>query len=163
MGTVHTGVAAGARYKYELVTANGRLILKTDPMAFALGRPPERPASWRPHRPTSGGTRLAGGPAQTDLSRVPLAAYEVHLGSWRHRPHEDGGTRPLTYLELAEELPPYVAEMGFTHVEMMPVAEHPFAGSWGYQISGYYRRRRALGLPTKPGPSSTPCISGASG
>jgi 1,4-alpha-glucan branching enzyme len=142
------GVAAGAHYKFELVTANGRLILKTDPMAFALETPPGTASVVTPAPAHEWGDDgwLAARP-MTDLSRVPLAAYEVHLGSWRHRPDEHGGTRPLTYLELAEELPPYVAEMGFTHVEMMPVAEHPFAGSWGYQISGYYAPTSRFGTP----------------
>ena len=76
-----------------------------------------------------------------------MAAYEIHLGSWRHTEDADGSTRPLTYRELAEQLPDYVADMGFTHVEMMPVAEHPFSGSWGYQVSGYYAPTSRFGTP----------------
>ena len=142
------GVAAGAHYKYELVTAEGRLILKTDPMAFALEPPPATasvvvgdPAhewadqSWMDVR------------AGTDLLRAPMSVYEVHLGSWRHTGDGDGPTRPLTYRELAEQLPEYLADLGFTHVEMMPVAEHPFSGSWGYQVSGYYAPTSRFGSP----------------
>jgi 1,4-alpha-glucan branching enzyme len=68
-----------------------------------------------------------------------MSVYELHLGSWRHTDDGEGGARrPLSYLELAEDLPAYLLELGFTHVEFMPVAEHPFSGSWGYQVSGYY-------------------------
>jgi 1,4-alpha-glucan branching enzyme len=142
------GVVAGAHYKYELVAADGRLILKTDPMAFAMEEPPATAsvvvgdsahewddAAWLEQR------------AGTDLLRAPLAVYEVHLGSWRHTSDGAGGERPLTYRELAVQLPDYVAEMGFTHVEMMPVAEHPFSGSWGYQVSGYYAPTSRFGPP----------------
>jgi 1,4-alpha-glucan branching enzyme len=142
------GVAAGARYKYELVTATGELILKTDPLAFALEHPPATASvvvgdsahDW------GDGAWLAAR-AGTDLLRVPVSAYEVHLGSWRHTEGDDGAPRPLTYRELAGQLPDYVADMGFTHVEMMPVAEHPFAGSWGYQVSGYYAPTARFGTP----------------
>ncbi len=142
------GVTAGARYKYELIAADGRLILKTDPMAFAMEPPPATAsvvvgdqahdwgdAAWLEQR------------AGTDPLRAPMAVYEVHLGSWRHTADGAGGERPLTYRELAIQLPEYLAEMGFTHVEMMPVAEHPFSGSWGYQVSGYYAPTSRFGPP----------------
>jgi 1,4-alpha-glucan branching enzyme len=142
------GVAPGARYKYELVTAAGRLILKTDPMAFALEPPPATASVVVPDpvHQWNDDSWLATR-AVTDPLRLPLAAYEVHLGSWRHHQNDDGSSRPLTYLELAEQLPEYVAEMGFTHVELMPVAEHPFSGSWGYQVSGYYAPTSRFGTP----------------
>jgi 1,4-alpha-glucan branching enzyme len=76
-----------------------------------------------------------------------MAVYEIHLGSWRWSTDQRGGRRPLTYLELAEQLPEYVADLGFTHVEMMPVAEHPFGGSWGYQVSAYYAPTSRYGTP----------------
>ena len=142
------GVAEGARYKFELVTADGRLILKTDPMARAMEVPPATASvvvadprhewgdqTWREARPN------------TDLLRAPMTIYEVHLGSWRHANDGDGPSRSLSYLELAEQLPDYVADMGFTHVEMMPVAEHPFSGSWGYQVTGYYAPTSRFGTP----------------
>ena len=133
------GVEPGARYKFELVTADDRLVLKTDPMAFQMEVPPATasivvgdPAhrwadeAWLERRATA------------DLLHGPMAIYEMHLGSWRWTEDGQGGRRPLTYRELAEQLPAYLADLGFTHVEFMPVAEHPFSGSWGYQVSGYY-------------------------
>ena len=85
--------------------------------------------------------------AQGDPLAKPMSIYEVHLGSWRWTTGGPGGTRPLSYLELADELPRYVAEMGFTHVEFLPVAEHPFGGSWGYQVSAYYAPTARFGTP----------------
>ena len=142
------GVAAGAHYKYELVTAEDRLILKTDPMAFALEAPPET-ASVVVADPAHEWMDDAWmqGRAHCDQLREPMAVYELHLGSWRHVGNGAGSDRRLTYRELAEELPAYVADLGFTHVEMMPVAEHPFSGSWGYQVSGYYAPTSRFGSP----------------
>jgi 1,4-alpha-glucan branching enzyme len=142
------GVGAGAHYKFELVAADGRLILKTDPMAFALEPPPGTDSVVAPDPQHAWGDQswLDGRP-NTELLRAPMAIYEVHLGSWRHRAAEDGSSRPLSYRELADELPDYVADLGFTHVEMMPVAEHPFGGSWGYQVSGYYAPTSRFGSP----------------
>jgi 1,4-alpha-glucan branching enzyme len=142
------GVTPGARYKYELVTADGRLIQKTDPMAFALEAPPATASVVvaDPAHEWGDGAWLARR-ADTDLLRRPMAVYEVHLGSWRHTGEGDGPIRPLTYRELADQLPDYVADLGFTHVEMMPVAEHPFSGSWGYQVSGYYAPTSRFGTP----------------
>jgi 1,4-alpha-glucan branching enzyme len=142
------GVAIGARYKFELVTSDGRLILKTDPMAFAL-EPPPATASLVVGDPQHqwGDQTWLDSRAKRELLRSPLAVYEVHLGSWRHTAAADGSMRPLTYRELAEQLPIYVADLGFTHVEMMPVAEYPFSGSWGYQVSGYYAPTSRFGSP----------------
>jgi 1,4-alpha-glucan branching enzyme len=140
------GVEAGARYKYELVTADGRLILKTDPFAFFMEEPPgtasivcdDATHQWSDQEWLS--QRVA-----TDRLACPMSVYEMHLGSWRRRPEE--GDRPLTYRELADELPAYLSELGFTHVELMAVAEHPFTGSWGYQVSGYYAPTARFGPP----------------
>jgi 1,4-alpha-glucan branching enzyme len=142
------GVAAGARYKYELVTAQDRLILKADPMAFATEVPPDTAsvvAAPSDHEWADGEWMAAR--ADADLLHGPMSVYEVHLGSWRHVPDDVGGTRPMTYLELAETLPAHVDSLGFTHVELMPVAEHPFAGSWGYQVSAYYAPTSRFGSP----------------
>ena len=74
-----------------------------------------------------------------------MSVYEVHLGSWRRNPLEDN--RPLSYRELADELADYVSDLGFTHVELLPVMEHPFSGSWGYQVTGYYAPTSRFGTP----------------
>ena len=85
------------------------------------------------------------GARATDLLDRPISIYEVHLGSWRLNPLE--GNRPLTYLELADELAAHVPDLGFTHVELLPVMEHPFTGSWGYQTTGYYAPTSRFGSP----------------
>ncbi|HTW10831.1 MAG TPA: 1,4-alpha-glucan branching protein GlgB [Acidimicrobiales bacterium] len=138
----------GARYKYEIITSDDRLVLKADPFARATEVPPgtasviaaqsrhvwsDRP--WMEKR------------AEGDPLAKPMSVYEVHLGSWRWTDDGQGGQRPLTYLELADQLPQYCSEMGFTHVEFLPVAEHPFGGSWGYQVSAYYAPTARYGGP----------------
>jgi 1,4-alpha-glucan branching enzyme len=139
------GAGPGQKYKYELVGADGRLRLKMDPMALATEVPPGTASiitrsshvwaddAWLQHR------------AGADPVNQRMSIYEVHMGSWRRVPEEDH--RPLTYRELAEQLPDYVADLGFTHVELMPVAEHPFGGSWGYQVSAYYAPTARYGTP----------------
>ncbi len=142
------GVTAGQRYKFELVTADERLILKTDPMAFRMEEPPAT-ASVVVGQPAHrwGDAEWLEERARTDLLHRPMAVYEMHLGSWRHADAGDGSRRPMTYRELAEELPAYLTDMGFTHVEFLPLAEHPFSGSWGYQVSGYYAPTSRFGSP----------------
>ena len=94
---------------------------------------------------------------QQPLGR-PVSIYEVHLGSWRLNPLE--GNRSLTYLELADELAAYVNDMGFTHVELLPVMAHPFSGSWGYQVTGYFAPDAApTARPTTSASSSTACTA----
>ena len=84
--------------------------------------------------------------ATRDVHDSPVSIYECHLGSWKHI-EDDGVWRPMTYRELADELPGYLSDMGFTHVELLPVAEHPFGGSWGYQVTGYYAPTARFGSP----------------
>lgn len=140
------GVEQGALYKFEIKDLWGNYFLKSDPMAFFSQTGKEtasivydlrnyewNDAAWmssRPHR---------------DSLRQPLSVYEVHLGSWQRVVEEDN--RYLTYRELAERLVPYVVEMGFTHIELMPVAEFPFDGSWGYQVVSFYAPTSRFGTP----------------
>jgi len=142
------GAGAGARYKYEIVSSAGQLMLKADPLAFATEVPPGTASviAGPPAHVWVDGPWLEAR-AQGDQLARPMSIYEVHLGSWRWVGDGLGGSRPLTYLELAEQLPEYVARMGFTHVELMPVAEHPFGGSWGYQVSAYYAPTARFGSP----------------
>jgi len=140
------GASAGARYKFELHDAAGRLLpLKADPFAFACEQPPGNASivfasthRWRDE------SWLADRGASLGFDR-PISIYEVHPGSWRRRPED--GNRWLSYRELADELVPYVREMGFTHIELMPVSEHPFGGSWGYQPVGLFAPTSRYGSP----------------
>jgi len=138
------GVQAGARYKYELVAAGGQLILKADPLAFRTEMPPGTASviASPPGHPWADASWMARRKEGNQHLR-PMAIYEMHLGSWRHT--SEG--RPLSYLELAAQLPDYIAGLGFTHVEFLPVAEHPFGGSWGYQVTGYYAPTARYGSP----------------
>jgi 1,4-alpha-glucan branching enzyme len=140
------GVEDGARYKFEILSASG-LALKADPFAFSFE--PDEPrtasvvASLDRHRWDDAAWMTERAPR--NALDAPLAIYEVHLGSWRRVPEE--GNRSLTYRELAEQLPDYVADMGYTHVELLPVTEHPFYGSWGYQPLGLFAPTRRYGAP----------------
>ena len=140
------GVAAGARYKFEVLTSDGHLTLHADPFAFQTELRPATASvvAESSHRWEDQGwlaRRAATNPLET-----PVSVYECHLGSWRLAQDGDGW-RPLSYRELADQLPDYVADLGFTHVELLPVAEHPFDGSWGYQVTGYYAPTVRHGSP----------------
>jgi len=136
-------VGPGALYKYEVRTPHG-YVLKTDPVARAMENPPAQASIvWQPgYRYTDGSWMAARERAQS--WREPMSIYEVHLGSWRRVPEEG---RPLSYREIAPALADYVQEMGFTHVELLPLQEHPFTGSWGYQVSGYFAPTARYGTP----------------
>ena len=139
------GVGEGAKYKFEIRTQDGRLRIKADPLAFHTEVPPDTASVvWRSKHEWADEQWLAER-REGRHARAPISIYEVHLGSWRRNPLEDN--RPLTYLELADELGDYVEDLGFTHVELMPVMEHPFAGSWGYQVTGYYAPTSRFGTP----------------
>jgi 1,4-alpha-glucan branching enzyme len=139
------GVVEGAKYKFELRTREGRLRLKSDPLAFHTEVPPANASVvWEPKHVWHDEEWLERR-ATSDPLRGPMSVYEVHLGSWRRNPLEDG--RPLSYRELADELADYVSDLGFTHVELLPVMEHPFSGSWGYQVTGYYAPTSRFGTP----------------
>ena len=140
------GVREGQKYKYEVFDQSENLILKTDPYGTYFEAPPHNAsivcrvdeydwhdAEWIEKRKSM------------DWKTSPISVYEVHFGSWK-RVLEDGG-RPFTYREMAEDLTRYVADMGYTHVEFLPLAEHPFTGSWGYQVTGYFAPTQRYGLP----------------
>lgn len=137
----------GVLYKFEIKSQYGNaLLLKSDPYGFFFERPPKTATivfdlsrcrfadeAWMQER------------ARRNALDAPMNIYEVHLGSWRRVPEE--GNRPLTYREIAHQLAGYVKEMGYTHVELLPILEHPFDGSWGYQAVGYYAPTSRYGSP----------------
>ncbi|MFD5690461.1 1,4-alpha-glucan branching enzyme [Streptomyces rubiginosohelvolus] len=132
------GVGEGALYKFDICRPDGSHTVRADPMARRTEVPPAtasivtarhhewQDADWMAHR------------GDRPVHEAPFSVYEVHLASWRPG---------LTYRQLAEQLPAYVKDLGFTHVELMPVSEHPFGGSWGYQVTGFYAPTSRLGTP----------------
>ncbi|MBO5997389.1 MAG: 1,4-alpha-glucan branching protein GlgB [Alphaproteobacteria bacterium] len=138
----------GEFYKYEIVDNKGQVLpLKADPVGFAAElRPNTASAVYNPKRyQWSDEKWMKERKENQDILHKPMSIYEVHLGSWRRNSLE--GNRFLTYRELALELPEYVKYMGFTHVEFLPVSEHPFDGSWGYQTLGLYAPTARYGNP----------------
>ena len=136
---------AGDKYKYEIERPQGGLLsLKGDPLArYAQIRPDNASIVYAASHAPWTDDRWMEGRAARQRPDAPISIYEVHLGSWRRR---DGNRFP-TYRELAEDLLPYVADMGFTHVELLPVTEHPFDGSWGYQPTGMFAATSRYGTP----------------
>ncbi|WP_309020317.1 1,4-alpha-glucan branching protein GlgB [Pelagicoccus sp. SDUM812003] len=140
------GMEKGEVYKFEIRAKNGDVFLKTDPYGSYFDAPPHNASIVFDHNDYqwNDGQWMEARVDRQALDK-PMSVYEVHLGSWKRRWNEDN--RPLSYRELAVELADYVLEHGFTHVELMPVAEHPFTGSWGYQITGYYAPTHRYGDP----------------
>jgi 1,4-alpha-glucan branching enzyme len=133
----------GDHYKYEIVGEDGRMLpLKSDPVAFASE---VRPSTASIVVDLSAIKRPAPAAAGVNALTAPISIYEVHLGSWKRRPED--GNRWLTYREMAAELPAYVKDLGFTHIEFLPVNEHPFDGSWGYQPTGLFAPTSRFGTP----------------
>jgi 1,4-alpha-glucan branching enzyme len=137
-------VGSGARYKYLILGADDQWREKADPMAYHTEVPPQTSSvvfdsgyTW------SDDTWMTERASRTDVHQRPMSVYEMHLGSWKK--HHDG--RPYTYAEIADELVPYLQELGFTHVELLPVMEHPFGGSWGYQVTSYFAPTARFGDP----------------
>jgi 1,4-alpha-glucan branching enzyme len=139
----------GAIYKYEIIGPNGQILpLKADPYAFRSELRPNtgsvvarldqyqwKDAEWIKRR------------AQKNWFESPVSIYEVHLGSWRRMP--EASNRWLTYRELGDQLIPYVKDLGYTHIELLPIMEHPYDGSWGYQTLGYFAATSRYGSPTE--------------
>ena len=140
------GIELGEVYKFEMRAKNGDIFLKTDPYGNYFEAPPNNGSIVFDHSlyKWSDEEWMSSRADQQALDK-PMSIYEVHLGSWKRRWDEDN--RPLTYSELAVEIADYVVEHGFTHIELMPVAEHPFDGSWGYQITGYFAPTHRFGTP----------------
>jgi 1,4-alpha-glucan branching enzyme len=138
------GVGEGTHYKYEIRDAHGKIALKTDPYGFFFEIPPKNAAIvWNNAKFSWTDERWLAQRAHRDALRSPLSVYEVHLGSWRKKSMGES----LSYRELAGPLVDYVKKMGFTHVEFMPVAEHAFYPSWGYQVTGFYAPTSRFGAP----------------
>jgi 1,4-alpha-glucan branching enzyme len=140
------GVEPGARYKLEIHDRDGELLpLKADPFAFHCEPAPGNASIvFASNYAWHDAAWCRARPASLDFD-APISIYEVHLGSWRRKPEE--GHRCLGYRELADQLVPYVTGMGFTHIELLPVSEHPFGGSWGYQPVGLFAPTSRFGSP----------------
>lgn len=139
------GVKKGALYKYKIYTYNGQVLEKADPYALYAEKPPltasvvwELGYNWNDQNWMT--TRH-----KHNALNAPYSVYEVHLASWKRKTQEESSS--LSYRELADELVAYVKEMGFTHVELMPVMEHPYSPSWGYQITGFFAPTSRFGTP----------------
>ena len=136
--------AEGDKYKFHVTQCDGRVVDKTDPYGvYAEVRPNNASVLYPLKRYKWKDRRWMTARRKYDFRAAPMNIYEVHLGSWKRAE----GDRFLTYTELAEQLIPYVKEMGYTHIEILPVEEHPFDGSWGYQVTGYYAPTSRYGSP----------------
>ena len=142
------GIKESTVYKYRITSQNNESFDKSDPYGFAMEL-----------RPNTGSVTInldsyqwqdeewIAARAERQTLASPISIYEVHLGSWRKLPDEKWGSRYLSYRELAETLLPYVLEMGYTHIELLPIAEYPFDGSWGYQVLGFFAPTSRFGTP----------------
>ena len=141
------GLGEGELYKFEVCDQRGNLHLKTDPYGTYFEGPPNNAAiicDTRKFRWTDDAWMQRRKAEAHQLDR-PMSIYEVHLGSWKRMPED--ANRVLTYRELAVQLADYAIEMGFTHIEVLPIAEHPFDGSWGYQVTGFFAPTHRFGTP----------------
>jgi 1,4-alpha-glucan branching enzyme len=138
------GLGNGEKYKYEVRSRDGHVQLKADPYASRFEPAPNSASiAWDLVPYTWGDEAWLAARAERQWSHSPMSIYEVHLGSWRRGEQN----RFLTYRELAEQLVPYVKDLGFTHIELLPVMEHPFAASWGYQVTGFFAPTSRFGAP----------------
>ncbi|WP_213956096.1 1,4-alpha-glucan branching protein GlgB [Variovorax sp. dw_954] len=135
------GLAPGDVYEYEILSSTGEVLRKADPFGFSAQL---RPDTASVVQPLPGVAEVPAGRAAANDRHAPISIYEVHLGSWRRK---NNGADWLDYRELADSLVPYARDMGFTHIELLPVSEHPFDGSWGYQPIGLYAPTSRFGTP----------------
>ena len=142
------GLEEGCMYKYLIETEKGDYLYKADPFAFYAEK---RPGTASRVADISGFTwhddRWMTKRAGWNAAESPMSIYEVHPGSWKRHPHEEDEDGFYNYRELAEELTEYIKKMGYTHIELMGIAEHPFDGSWGYQVTGYFAPTSRYGTP----------------
>ncbi|MDT3331192.1 1,4-alpha-glucan branching protein GlgB [Microbacterium sp. KSW-18] len=132
------GIGVGSAYKFEILTADGQWVMKADPMARRAEVPPATASVVTESEYTWSDDEWLADRASGSVHDRPMSTYELHLGSWRPG---------LGYREAADELVDYVGGQGFTHIEFLPLAEHPFGGSWGYQVTGYYAPTSRFGTP----------------
>ena len=143
------GLGVGQLYKFAITTHTGTILFKADPYAFSAEYRPGTASVTADIRGFKwNDSKWMESRAGTDPVKAPISIYEVHLGSWKkkNRPEKDGY---YTYMEAAHELADYVLEMGYTHVELMGIAEHPYDGSWGYQVTGYFAPTSRYGTPAE--------------
>lgn len=141
-----SGLQAGAQYKYRILTQDGQTLDKSDPVGFAAEvRPKTASVVADVNRYTWQDTEWMANRKATQALDKPISIYEVHLGSWRRGQNN----RFLSYTELAEQLIPYVQSMNYTHIELLPIMEHPYDGSWGYQTTGYFAPTSRHGSPAE--------------
>ena len=143
------GLGVGQLYKFAITTHTGTILFKADPYAFSAEYRPGTASVTADIRGFKwNDSKWMESRAGTDPVKAPISIYEVHLGSWKkkNRPEKDGY---YTYMEAAHELADYVLKMGYTHVELMGIAEHPYDGSWGYQVTGYFAPTSRYGTPTE--------------
>ena len=143
------GLGVGQLYKFAITTHTGTILFKADPYAFSAEYRPGTASVTADIRGFKwNDSKWMESRAGTDPVKAPISIYEVHLGSWKkkNRPEKDGY---YTYMEVAHELADYVLEMGYTHVELMGIAEHPYDGSWGYQVTGYFAPTSRYGTPAE--------------
>ena len=143
------GLGVGQLYKFAITTHTGTILFKADPYAFSAEYRPGTASVTADIRGFKwNDSKWMESRAGTDPVKAPISIYEVHLGSWKkkNRPEKDGY---YTYMEAAHELADYVLKMGYTHVELMGIAEHPYDGSWGYQVTGYFAPTSRYGTPAE--------------
>jgi 1,4-alpha-glucan branching enzyme len=140
------GVGKGEAYKYFITSQhNNYTVEKADPVAFYSEQPPKTASVVWEYNYNWNDQKYMKTRGEKNALDSPYSVYEVHLESWRRKPEQDN--QPLSYSELAEQLADYVKEMGYTHVELMPVTEYPFSGSWGYQVTGFFGPTSRFGTP----------------
>ena len=137
------GVGSGTKYKFLILGADNQWREKADPMAFHTETPPQTSSVVYESGYTWSDEEWMTARASGGAHEKPMSVYEMHLGSWK----KHGGTTSFSYAELADDLVPYLQDLGFTHVEFMPVMEHPFGGSWGYQVTSYFAPTARFGNP----------------